>query len=93
MRKSKIPFMLFLTLSLTLYSTRTSADEIPKPDFSYLSRDQKEKIAVCFAENSACHESLSKATTDPVQDSWSVLLTATIVGVIGGLVLAHQFQH
>ena len=92
MRTQKLLSVSFLTLKLLLSSNTTLADEIPRPDFSCLTRQEKENIAVCFQENADCHLSLSKATSSPVQDDWSILLTAGLVGVIGGLVMAHQVE-
>jgi hypothetical protein len=88
MKRSKMTFAFFLILNSTLFSQKTLAEEaLPRPEFSCLERDQKEKIAVCFSQNETCHEALKKSQTTPIQDVWSVLLTATLLGVLGGLVL------
>lgn len=76
-----------------IWSGRIWAQEIPKPDFTSLTRVERENIAICFQENAACHETLKHMTITPVQDDWAVLITAVVVGVIGGIVLDHQWIH
>lgn len=91
MQKYVKPFAFFLILSLITFSTKILAQEIPKPDFTCLTRPQKEQIVACFEQNTECHQALAKATSEPVQDSWGILIAASLMGVIGGLIIAHQY--
>lgn len=59
-----------------------------------LTRDQKEKIEICFEENAACHESLSKVklNTDPEKSSLRTILISVLGGIVLGLALDSQLR-
>lgn len=80
----------FLMTSSIVWSVKISAQEIPKPDFTSLTRVEREKIAVCFQENEACHATLKNLDNTPVQDDWGVLISAMLVAMIGGMIVDHQ---
>lgn len=83
-------------MSLTLFSVKTSAKqaEIPKPDFSCISRQEKESIASCFAENEILTRDLDKAVSNPTLSSeWENFIGIFVLGLVGGMVLQVQLEH
>lgn len=76
-----------------IWSALALAQEIPKPDFTSLTRVERESIAVCFQENDACHETLKTLNHTAVEDNWTVLFAILLVGVAGGMVIDHQWIH
>lgn len=64
-----------------------SAQTVTSLDFRCLTREQKEKIEICFEENEVCHAELATtATSAPSQESFWVLLIMTgAIGFVGGL--------
>lgn len=97
MPRQFLVFTLSLLLSLTLCSQRISAQEqapLPKPDFSGLSREQKEAIVICFSENESCHASLSHALSPPTyKNEYPEFIGALILGLVGGMILEYQIHH
>lgn len=93
MQRSKSALVSLLTLSLLLCSTKIWASEINlhPSDYSCLSRDQKEKINVCFDENFACHEALDKVQSKPMP-SWELVALGIAAGMITGMVLDAQLH-
>lgn len=68
-----------------------ASDDLPKPDFSCLTRDEKELIQNQFMENSSCHKALSSMVIpDAKPDDWSFFFGAFILGAIAGVVGAAQ---
>lgn len=79
-----------------LFSAMTLADppEIPKPDFSCLSQEQEQKIAICFAENKICHDSLADAVSPPAyEEDWTVFIGVLVLGALGGMALEYNWRH
>lgn len=76
-----------LLMSLTLTSIvslpRSWADEIPVPDFSCLTRPEKNQILICFKENDECHKSLLKADSQ-LENDWQVFAGAVAIGILVG---------
>jgi hypothetical protein len=98
MTKSKLKPALLVMLSLTLFSTMTLA-EIPSLNPAEvvdgcLTRDEKEKIVVCFQENALCHADLAKMVAPAkIESAWESYLLAAFAGVVSGMVLAQQVRH
>lgn len=95
MLRSLLKPSLYLLTSLTVWSKNSLAQELPKPDsLMSLTRGQKEKIAICFQENLACHDSLSRATSPPTfQGEWTDFIGVFVFGLVGGMVLENQIKH
>lgn len=91
MRRFLLLFMSFLMLSGSPSLAAQSTD-IPKIDTDWMKKYQ-EAIIICDRENQSCHQSLAKVTSEPIQDSWGVLLTAAVLGALGGIVIEHQVNH
>ena len=88
MRKLLPMFVSSLLLSATCFP-QSQPNDIPKIDSDW-TKKQQEAMIICDRQNQSCHESLAKLTSEPTQDSWSVLLTATILGAIVGGVVEYQ---
>jgi hypothetical protein len=66
--------------------SKTWGLEIPKADFSCLSRDQREEIADQFSQNMACHKELAKMVIPPpAQDEWTWIMLSFLAGIAGGV--------
>ena len=91
MKKSRLAILLSLTLSLTLFSTRISAQELPKPDsYDCLTRKQVNDINICFDSNRACHQLLERSSSPPIQDDMTYYVGAAVLGTILGIVFCAQ---
>ncbi len=79
-------------LSLTLFYPSTLAiPEIPKPDFSCLTRPQKEKIEICFQQNNQCHASMDKAAAPPdLAADITFYIGTFLLGGVAGIILYSQ---
>jgi hypothetical protein len=92
MRKSNNKLKVLISLALISFSLKTSAQEINlKPDFGCLSLEQKQKIAIAFEENKACHESLKLAsdTEQPIKNLAIAFLVGAVLG-IGATLAVHK---
>lgn len=80
-----------LTLSSMLFLDRTSGQEIPKPAFyGCLSRSEKEMVAVCFEENSECHETLHQIQSESDKNDLTYFAEALVIGILAGMVINHN---
>lgn len=64
--------------------------EIPKPDFSCLTRYQKERIEICFEQDNQCRLALEKSSApeSPSSDLVYFLGTLMLGGFAGALIYA-----
>jgi len=89
--------MALVTLSLMLFSSKTLALELsPKKSdtlFDCLSRDQKEKIQVCFEQNASCHDALAKTVSVEKPPSVQIFGLAILIGFAAGMMAATQIRH
>lgn len=78
-------------LLITTWPSVCLADEWDplKPDFSCLTRPQKNAIEVCFKENEQCHEDVQAKDTE-VRDGWENVLGAGAVALVVGFLLAYE---
>lgn len=95
MKKFMMKITLLVTMSSTLLSQSALAAEIKLlPDFSCLTREQKESIAICFGENDSCHESLKSVSAGAYFESpWQSYLLAGILGLAAGMIAQNQLRH
>lgn len=84
--------LILIALLIPSYPT-ILAQDIPKPDFSCLTRTEKEEIAVCFRQDKQCHSDLEYARQEPTLESeWTYFIGTFILGGIGGVILAQQLH-
>lgn len=90
-KKLKLKRMVLVILSLTLFC-QTSLGQTPKRlnDFSCLSREQKEQIAVCLKENLACHAALNEKKSDAPE--WTAFAGVVLLSIISGMAIEHQLK-
>jgi hypothetical protein len=63
-------------------------DEIPKPDFSCLTREQKEYIDISIRNDISCHAQLEKCNTPPPNiQTWQEVALYTGAGILLGFLL------
>ena len=98
MQKLKTLLALCLTLNSTHYCQPLWAEPDPRlvptisPEqnnenpFPCLSREQKEKIAVCFQENFACHQALADAAIAP-PPTWEYVAFGALAGILAGILI------
>ena len=89
MQLSQILKLSLTVLLIVTWPSTCRPDDLPKPDFSCLSRPQKNAIEICFRENKQCHSDLQKQD-ESAQDDWQYFLGAAAVGVIGGILLSYE---
>ncbi len=94
MGKLILKFTVLAMLTLCLLCQKTQALELsPQPDqMGCLTRDQKERIVICFEENAACHLALEKSAKAPEPD-WEITALSTLAGVLGGILIGAQINH
>lgn len=68
---------------------QTPSSTIPRIETDWMKKYQ-EAIIVCDQQNQECHKSLSKMDAATVQDNWTVIITAALVGVLAGTVAEYQ---
>lgn len=58
-----------------------------------LTRDDKEKIVVCYQENALCHDNLAKAIAPPaIETDWEGRIIAGLIGMAAGLIAINQVR-
>ena len=88
-------FSLSLMLSATLCSQNSLSEQpqLPKPDFSCLSREQKDQILISSQENDECHKALGQLSVPPADPhEWTYFSGAFFLGCIAGIVIAGQIH-
>ena len=74
-------------LILTVISNETSALEVTSLDFHCLTRDQKEKIEICFEQADACQKEIDKITKPGPAPTWVLALMTGVLGAVGGFMI------
>lgn len=74
-----------------LFSQKILAEE-QKNDFSCLTREQKEAIAVCYKENYSCHQNLKAKSDVLFEPQWGAFVGVLLIGVISGMSLEHKIS-
>ena len=78
---------------LSLMTLSTSASDLPKPDYSCLTRPQKEKIEVAFEQNDQCHKSLANVKSIVADEmDWVSMGLALVIGMAGGMIIQSQLH-
>jgi len=83
---------LFLILSLTLCSTKTSGET--NLDFSCLNRNSKESIVNCFDEKFVCESTLKdlSKSTAPGGKIYNEIMFAVLAGFAVGFIVDRQIH-